>query len=374
CGLAIGPATGVPALAPQTGRTPGAARAALEAAVRSALACSPCLVSFSGGRDSSMILALATHVARREGLPLPVPVTYRFTGDAGSDETSWQEQVVGHLGLLDWQRLHLTDELDVVGPVAAEQATRLGLLWPVNAHFFRPALALARGGALLTGIGGDELLGAGTDTAVRAVLGGRRALRPADLRRLAGALAPVPVRRTVLTHHSPLHQPWLTPSAARQVARERAGWNAHRPWQWDRARCRWWWPGRDRQSATVRQAALSVDTGARLVSPFLAPAVIAAVAGLFGSRGPASRTESVRLLAGDLLPAAVVTRRGKASFDGAFVTARARAYAATWDGSGLSPEVEELIDTAALRAAWASPAPDPRALLLLQATRFDPST
>ena len=44
---------------------------ALEAAVRPALERSPCVVSFSGGRDSSAVLAVATQVARREGLPLP---------------------------------------------------------------------------------------------------------------------------------------------------------------------------------------------------------------------------------------------------------------------------------------------------------------
>ncbi len=54
------------------------ARQALELAVRPALERAPCLVSFSGGRDSSAVLAVATRVARRHGLPPPVPATNRF--------------------------------------------------------------------------------------------------------------------------------------------------------------------------------------------------------------------------------------------------------------------------------------------------------
>ena len=43
-------------------------RGALEAAVLPALQRPPCLVSFSGGRDSSAVLAVAADVARRHGL------------------------------------------------------------------------------------------------------------------------------------------------------------------------------------------------------------------------------------------------------------------------------------------------------------------
>jgi hypothetical protein len=67
------------------GTTP---RAALEAAVLPALRRSPCLVSFSGGRDSSAVLAVAASVARREGLPLPIPATNRFPGARLTDEAA----------------------------------------------------------------------------------------------------------------------------------------------------------------------------------------------------------------------------------------------------------------------------------------------
>src|SRR5687768_3761316 len=78
------------------------ALAALERACLPALERGRCCVSFSGGRDSSIVLATATRVARREGLPLPLPVTNRFPLAGHTDESHWQELVVRHLGLDDW--------------------------------------------------------------------------------------------------------------------------------------------------------------------------------------------------------------------------------------------------------------------------------
>jgi len=129
----------------------------LEDAILPALRRSPCLVSFSGGRDSSCVLAAATRLARREGLPLPVPATNRFPRARTTDESDWQERVVSHLGLSDWVRLEFDDELDAAGPVARRGLRRHGLLWPFNAHFHVPLLEAAAGGAVVTGIGGDEL-------------------------------------------------------------------------------------------------------------------------------------------------------------------------------------------------------------------------
>ena len=108
-------------------RTP---REALERVVRDALLRPPCGVAFSGGRDSSLVLAVATHVARRDGLAEPVPITTVFPGVDDADESTWQELVVRHLELRDWQRIMIHDELDVIGPLAASHLLTDGLLWP----------------------------------------------------------------------------------------------------------------------------------------------------------------------------------------------------------------------------------------------------
>src|SRR4051795_9254928 len=82
---------------------------ALEAAVRPALRTGCCFVSFSGGRDSSAVLAAAATVARREGLSPPVPLTIRAHDAPLSDESDFQESVVRHLGLADWVRIEIHD-------------------------------------------------------------------------------------------------------------------------------------------------------------------------------------------------------------------------------------------------------------------------
>ena len=84
--LGVGPPTlrAVPPVAPDP-------LAALGRAVLPALRRPPCVVSFSGGLDSS-VLAVAVRMARWEGLPDPVPVTWRFTGAPRADESSWQTE------------------------------------------------------------------------------------------------------------------------------------------------------------------------------------------------------------------------------------------------------------------------------------------
>ena len=146
--IASGIVFGVEEDAPGPGAAPSAASArdALEAAVLPALQRPPCVVSFSGGLDSSAVLAVASSVARREGLPLPVAVTLRFPGNAEADETSWQESVVSAVPVGDWDRIEIRHELSVVGPVATEALREHGLLWPFNAYVHVPVFERARGG------------------------------------------------------------------------------------------------------------------------------------------------------------------------------------------------------------------------------------
>src|SRR4051794_11337016 len=68
-------------------------RRALEDSLLAALRRPPCVIAFSGGRDSSALLALALHVARKHGLADPLPVTRIFPKDASTDEAKWQRLV-----------------------------------------------------------------------------------------------------------------------------------------------------------------------------------------------------------------------------------------------------------------------------------------
>ena len=89
--------------------------------MRPALVDGPCYVTFSGGRDSSAVLAAATALARREGHALPIPVTRVYPDLPDTDESDWQRAVVDHLGLTEWVRLELRDgESDLLGAAARD--------------------------------------------------------------------------------------------------------------------------------------------------------------------------------------------------------------------------------------------------------------
>lgn len=359
CGLAIG---GDPDASPLVISRSVGPRAALEGVVRHALARPPCLVSFSGGRDSSVVLALATRVARREGLAPPVPATYRFAGAAGSREDDWQERVIGHLGIPDWERIPLSGELDSVGPVAQAVLRRHGLLWPFNAHFHVPVLERAAGGSLLTGIGGDELFGSQVWSAARAVLSGRRLLRARRSLAVGAALAPLPMRRWALARRHQVRWPWLRPAVDAQINRTLADWDARTPVSWHRG-VAWWWRSRYRSVLAASMGALAADARTHLVNPFLEPSVVGAVARRFGARGPTDRSRAMQVLFADLLPDEVLARRSKAHFDQAFFGDHSRAFVSAWSGGDVDTS---LVDPDRLAQQWRSEDPDPRSFLLLQ--------
>ncbi len=339
-------------------------RVALEHAVLGALQRPPCLVSFSGGVDSSVVLAVAAHVARREGLPLPIPATHRFPAVEEADESVWQQQVVEQLALGDWLRLEWDDELDLVGPVAGRILERHGVLVPFNGHFHQPFVERAAGGSLLTGVGGDELFApVSRTTAAHLVLRHRRP-RVRDVPSLAFGLSPRPLREAVITRRRPFDRyGWIRPHARRRLARAYARWESADPLQWERSLREWWWPSRLLQCNLASKRALAEDCDVQLVSPFAEPSVLDACARGGGAIGIGSRAVALPGIVGDLLPAAVLQRTTKASFDGAFWNRHARAFAAEWDGGGVDPE---LVDATELRAEWSKERPDPHSFALLQ--------
>jgi asparagine synthetase B (glutamine-hydrolysing) len=337
-------------------------RAALEAAILPALRRSPCLVSFSGGRDSSAVLAVAVAVARREGLPVPVPVTHRFRSAADTDEAAWQEQVVAHLGLDEWARIELASELDAVGPVAGAVLQRHGVLWPCNTYFHAPIFEAASGGAVLTGIGGDEAFARSAWARPLDVLGARVRPEPRDAARVALALAPAPVKRAVAVHRMPELFPWLRPAARRQVERWLAADAVGEPLRW-RRRYRHLLGSPTLELGLAGLATLAADWGVIVVSPLRDARFLAALAQLPRARRHRSRSGAMEDLVGDLLPSPVLRRSTKASFTEVLWGEAARKLAAEWDGTGVE---DDLVDADRLRAIWSSPEPDTQTLTLLQ--------
>lgn len=338
-------------------------RRALEAAIRRALQRPPCVVAFSGGRDSSAVLAVATTVARREGLPEPIPVTRVFADAPETEETEWQELVVRSLGLDEWERIPIDDELDLLGDLATRRLLAHGVLWPPLMHCDIPMLERARGGSLVDGEGGDELFDPSHRIFPLARLLRRdaRVSRPA-LKRVAGALGPYPaVLRRVRRRNARLW-PWLRPEALEEAVRAMAAADAARPRTYRRSALvvptR-----RTHRSLTRNRAVFAREVDVNLSSPFLDADVVHGVARLGGIFGFASRTEAMRHLFHDLLPDEVLARRTKAAFNGGVVRDGTRAFVEAWDGSGVD---ESLVDAPRLREAWRRPSVSALSWTLLQ--------
>jgi hypothetical protein len=349
-GLIAGPHPDLPAL-PDAGSRP--ARAVFEDIISEGLRRPPCVVSFSGGRDSSAVLATAVSVARREGLPLPVPVTLRFPAVASTEETEWQELVVAHLGLTDWERIVVTSEVDWLGELACTALARHGLLWPPNAHFHVPMFRTAPGGTLLTGLDGDGLLGAWRWKRPQSVLARRTSPRPRDVLRVGLALAPAPVRRAAMRRQGLPPVSWLRPTAQRAFARHWVEASAAEPRRWD-DRMAWYGKRRYLHLARHSLALLAADEGCEVRHPLSDPRFVAALARDGGTSGWGDRTETMAALFGDLLPRALIERRRKAEFGRAFWQREARRFAETWDGSGVD---DSMVDGDRLRQAWAAENP-----------------
>jgi len=343
----------------------GSPREALEAAVLPALLRPPCAVSFSGGVDSSVVLALATHVARQEGLPLPIPITNRFPLVEEADEAEWQERVISHLGIEDWTRLEWDDELDLVGPVATGILRRHGILAPSNSHFHYPLLENAAGGSLLSGFGGDELFESVARAGAARVLLQRRRPHPRDLPSVALALAPRALRARVIAHRLPFHRySWIRAKQRRRLAHAYGSWVSLYPLRSDLALRERWWPSRVVQCGLASLRMLAGDFDVLIGHPLVDPAVLAACAHVGGASGlgEGSRARGFGRIVADLLPHEILTRRSKAAFDGAFWARHTRAFVRAWDGSGLDGEV---IDVEALRAEWSRATPDPHSSVQL---------
>lgn len=340
---------------PPTGSSESA-RQALEQVIVPTLTRQPCAVAFSGGRDSSLVLAIATQVARRLGLADPVPVTLVYPGDERADEHRWQEQVIRFLGLDDWQRVEINDELDLIGPVAQSHLTRHGVLWPPPIAVYLPLFEAARGGVLLDGGGGDEVVGDAIHRIAPLAYVVRHPRR-SDRRtyRLAlRAVAPSRLRDPSLTWFRDGAAPtWLTPSGSDVLMDALRASERNAPLSFS-ASVRRVPEQRHHRCLTRNLAVLARPFDVEVVSPLVSRRFVDAVAREGGWLGPGSRTDALRHMVPDLLPSDVIRRTSKAYFNSAYFHRYTREFAREWDGSGFD---DHLVDAEALRRQLLEPAP-----------------
>ncbi len=337
--------------------------AALRELAATLLATPPCVLAFSGGRDSSALLAVLVDVARAEALDDPIAVTVRWDDDEASDESTWQEEVVRHMGVSRWEILRPGADLDLLGDEAVGVLDRLGLVWPAPAHALIPMIRLAAGGVFLSGEGGDEAFGLWPYGRLWADIRSRRIPRRSDLHALALGCTPRAVRRRRWQRNLPPYQTWLRPDALVRVAEHVADDQADDPLRWDRYQV----INRRRRATDLTLHTLErlcALNGSRFTAPFEDERFLAALAAWGGPLGRGDRTAVMTALFSDVLPGPVMARTSKASFGGVFWGPACRRFAEEWDGTGLR---SELVDPEELRRAWLAPVPVYGSALPLQA-------
>ena len=341
----------------------------LERALVPALSRPPCLVAFSGGRDSSGLLAIAARTARREGLPDPVPISARYPASPDAREDDWQELVVGHLGLADWERREFADEVDLVGTISRALMDRYGLQYPYNLHLLKPMIDAAAGGSFVTGLGGDEALTPGSRAL--AVLSGTVRPRPRDVLTAGLALLPRFLRRAVLARRPSISFPWLSEATNAALGAEWLDDQLRFPLRWN-ARLREWSRARYVRMTIRNVARIALERDVQVSHPFADPVFVAALGEEGGVRGFPSRVAAMDTLFGDVLPTKVRQRGSKASFDAVLWSGPARSFAQGLSDADLATALDRLgldrvVDRAALAQHWREPSPLANSFLLLQA-------
>jgi hypothetical protein len=351
--IAFGMPIGLEPVPPLTRSEPiGTPLDALCRVMAEALQRPPCLVSFSGGRDSSALLAVATRVARQENLPLPVPATLIFRDSEPSTEDEWQTMVIEHLGLSEWIRIEIHSELDAIGPVATKAFEHLGLYWPFNAHFHLPIMEQAGGGTVITGFGGDELALCSVSARAERLLTQWHRPRWSDALVIGLATSPLQIRTVVHRRRAREElrsHPWLTETGLRQVGEAYGSSEALIPLGWEAKVRRWLWRDRYFRMCVDTFAEMGELHDVELVHPFIDELVLDSLARAGGFRGFGDRTRLMDFLFGDFLPQQIISRPTKAAFSGPLWTNTSTLFARRWSGDAL---LEGLVDDVSLKHHW----------------------
>lgn len=333
-------------------------RDVLERLLLEPLTNAPCHVAFSGGRDSSAMLATATHVARRHALPDPIPLTVRMEEHPRTWETEWQELTIKHLGISEWKIVPVVHELDALGEEAQGALRRHGLFWPSQAHSMLIFARNAGPGSLLTGGGGDEVFAGWSQrkVAFRSLL----KLRPRRraLKWIAMSSLPQRAQTELLLARQRIETPWVRPEVERRLQKEYRERSRRRTKNWGEV-LESFIDSRYMEFLRPVLDTFAMDYGVRLLEPFYDPRFIRAISRAAPPEGYANRTAGLRANFSDVLPREVIDRTTKAVFTEAAWGPEARAFAAAWDGRGLD---ERYVAVKALREEWAKPRPNPRSI------------
>ena len=258
-----------------------------------------------------------------------MPITRVFPGITEAEESAWQERVVRHLGLGEWHRVVLHDEVDAIGPLARTRLVEHGVLWPPNLAGDVPLIEAVPGGSVIDGEGGDEVLGDESHRVaeVQQLVREPWPLRKRRLRAALEAAAPARVRTSRARRHWASQLTWLTPAGRELWLDTLAREEGQRPLSY--AASLLMVPRKRKQVLAARnRRLLAARSDVEITSPLLHQDFIRALARRGGALGPGDRTAVLRGLVPDLLPDDVLARTSKGEYTRCYMGRPTREFAA----------------------------------------------
>ncbi|PFG30449.1 asparagine synthase (glutamine-hydrolysing) [Paramicrobacterium agarici] len=333
-------------------------RVALEQIVKTAFTGIPVYVLFSGGRDSSAILALATAIARSLDADDPIPVTVKHPDAPRSDESDWQDLVLEHLSIRERIVLEFRGEQSLLSEAAQAGLTAHGLLWPSALQLHGAIYTKLVPGVLLTGEGGDLVIEGRRITPLSEAV---RNIWVRTSLREAYALVAHRGNDSDLTSALVARSPWLTREGQRRLTE--VIHSAKEPLAWNRS-LRALVDSRPASMARANFAAVARAHGHSPLSPFDDERFFRALERTGGYWGFGGRTQMMRALFHDLLPDAILSRTTKAAFNETRWLEPEREFARSWNGDGVD---HDLIDPERLRSEWLGESPSTHSTISLHA-------
>jgi asparagine synthase (glutamine-hydrolysing) len=214
-------------------------------------------------------------------------------------------------------------------------------------------LDVLRGGTLLDGEGGDEVLGVAEHriAPLTRLLRAPRPMRWRRIRSALGALAPATVRARHAAGADAVEAfTWLRPRGRQTLVQALGRAEADRPLSFANS-VRMVPRRRTQVFALWNRRILAARAAVDIRCPLLDPEVVHALARDGGGLGRGDRTTVLRASVSDLLPDAVLARATKAEFGGAYMNVHTRSFAERWSGDGVD---HERVDADELRRLWLS--------------------
>ncbi len=306
----------------------------------------PCYVELSGGCDSSLVLSAATTACRNANHDPPVSITFRFPLLPEMDETHYQETILDYLKLQPGSIFQITDEFDLLGPSAQKGLKEFGPICPAPLFSHVDTLRSLEPGLLLSGEGGDEVLGPRRIAGLHRALG---SLRSGNFRGAAGNL--LNAVGTSHTRHDRIRKrtdgskiDWIEPNEVARFLDENFRWSAEEPLRPSQ------YPAHYQQSQTAKFCFHQLTevrrwTGQDFFAPLMDPTVVQAVADLTPAWKTRNRNEVLNYHFTDNLPTMILQRTSKAIFQPVYVNRYTKEFARSWSGQ----TNDSLVDGAKLK-------------------------